>query len=70
MIIMSKVQYALGHPKQRKFKFDWMKSFCFGCPNEQISLQHGRFSTMRPLNTRGPFPSIEDSYTLMTDKHT
>ena len=20
----------LGHPKQRKFKFDWMKSLCFG----------------------------------------
>ena len=24
---------ALGHPKQRTFKFYWMKSLCFGCPS-------------------------------------
>ena len=24
---------ALGHPKERKFKFDWIKSLCFGCPS-------------------------------------
>ena len=23
--------YTLGHPKQRKFMFDLMKSLCFGC---------------------------------------
>ena len=27
-----RANYALGHPKQRKFKFDLMKSLCFGCP--------------------------------------
>ena len=35
-----RASYALGHPKQRKFKFDWMKSLCFGCP------QHGGYCTM------------------------
>ena len=28
-----RASYALGHPKQRKFKFDWMKLLCFGCPS-------------------------------------
>ena len=28
------------HTKQRKFKFDGMKSLCFGCPSAQLALQH------------------------------
>ena len=28
-----RASYTLGHPKQRTFKFDWMMSLCFGCPN-------------------------------------
>lgn len=35
--------YALRHPKQRKVKFDWMKSLCFGCPSVWLALQHGGF---------------------------
>ena len=29
-----RVSDALGHPKQRTFKFDLMKSLCSGCPSE------------------------------------
>ena len=41
-----RASYALGHPKQRKFKFDWMKSLCFGYPSAELVLQHGGFCTM------------------------
>ena len=27
-----RASYTRGHPKQQKFKFDWMKSLCFRCP--------------------------------------
>ena len=27
-----RASYAQGHPKQRKFKFNWMESLCFACP--------------------------------------
>jgi len=27
-----RASYALGHPKQRKVKFDWCKSHCSECP--------------------------------------
>ena len=41
-----RASYALGHPKQRKFKFVLMKSLCSGCPSAQLALQHGGFCTM------------------------
>ena len=42
-----RASYALGHPKQRKFKFNFMKSFYFGCRGAQLALpEHGGFCTM------------------------
>ena len=49
-----RASYALGHPKQRKFKFDWMKSLCFGCPSLKLALQHFGFCTMWPLAAKDP----------------
>ena len=40
-----RASYALGHPKQRTFKFDWMKSLCFGCPRAQPAPLQGGFCT-------------------------
>ena len=45
---------ALGHAKQRKFKFDWMKALCFECPCAQLALQHCGFYTIWPLAANGP----------------
>ena len=28
-----RASFALGHPKQRIFKFDWMNSLCLGRPS-------------------------------------
>ena len=49
-----RASHALGHPKQRKFKFNWMKSLCFGCPSAQLALQHGGFCTMLPSAVKDP----------------
>ena len=32
--------------KAGKFKFEWIKSLCFGCLSAQPALQHGGFCTM------------------------
>ena len=45
-----RASYALGHPKQRKFKFVLMKSLCSGCPSGQLALQHGGFCIMWPVH--------------------
>ena len=49
-----RASYALGHPKQRKWKFVLIKSLCSGCPSGQLALQHGGFCTMWPLAAKGP----------------
>ena len=33
-----RASYALGRPKQRKLKFDWMNSLRLGCPGAQLAL--------------------------------
>ena len=39
-------EFCDRHPKQRKFKCDWMRSLCLGCPGTQLSLQGRGFCTM------------------------
>ena len=46
--------YAMGHPKQRKFKFNWIESLCLGCPSGQLAFQHGGFLYHVTVSCKGP----------------
>ena len=62
-----RASYALGHPKQRRFKCDKMQSLCFGCPSAQLALQQGGFCTMWPLATKDASQLQFTCYNLSAD---
>ena len=44
-----RASYALGHAKQREFKFDYMKSLCYRCPSAQAThwdIQYKEYSSL------------------------
>ena len=46
--------FALGHPKQRKFMFDWISRFVLGVNVRSLLSRIAGFCTMRPLTVKRP----------------